>query len=60
MKELFDLSELKYKEIDELVEIFYSWSSKTSFNIEKYRDDRLRYHYKTRYDYRLNLIDWDY
>lgn len=26
----------------------------------KIRDQRLRYHYKERYDFRTNLIDWDY
>lgn len=57
---MVDLSLLKFKERDELEDVFKSWSSKVPFDIEKYRDQRLRYHYKERYDYRLNMIDWDY
>ena len=43
-----------------MVEIFESWKKKYPYDIEKCRDDRLRYHYKTRYDFRSNLVDWDY
>jgi hypothetical protein len=57
---MFDLSEIKFKEIDELVEIFKSWNSKVKFDIELHRDQRLRYLFGKRYDYRTNLIDWDY
>lgn len=28
--------------------------------MEKHRDQRLRYLFKTRYDFKKNLIDWDY
>jgi len=28
--------------------------------MECLRDSRLRGHYKTRYDFRTNLVDWDY
>lgn len=28
--------------------------------MEKLRDQKLRYLFKERYDYRANLIDWDY
>ncbi len=28
--------------------------------METHRDQKLRYLYKERYDYRSNLIDWDY
>ena len=28
--------------------------------MEKLRDQKLRYLFKERYDYRSNLIDWDY
>jgi dynein assembly factor 3 len=57
---IIDLSLLKFKERDELEEVLKSWNSQVPFDIEKYRDQRLRYHYKERYDYRLNLVDWDY
>jgi len=60
VKELFDLSGLKFKERDQLEEIFKSWDSKVPFDLEGLRDQRLRYHYKERYDYRVNLADWDY
>jgi dynein assembly factor 3 len=30
------------------------------FDIEKMRDDRLRHFFKERYDWRRNLVDWDY
>lgn len=28
--------------------------------VDKLRDHRLRHYYDVRYDYRNNLIDWDY
>ena len=57
---IISLKELKFKEKDELVDIFKSWSSKIPFKMQELRDQRLRYHYKDRYDFRTNLIDWDY
>lgn len=60
LKKMIDLSLLTYKEKDDLVEIFKSYDSKFEYEIEKYRDDRLRFMYKERYDVRENLIDWDY
>lgn len=57
---MISLKELKFKEKDELVEIFKSWTSKIPFKMQELRDQRLRYHYKDRYDFRTNLIDWDY
>jgi dynein assembly factor 3, axonemal len=60
LRNLIDLSQLTYKERDELVEIFSSYDLKIKYDIEKYRDDRLRYMYKERYDNRDNVADWDY
>ena len=60
MTNLIDVNEISYKEIDELVDIFKSWSSKVKFDMELHRDTRCRYLYGKRYDYRANLIDWDY
>lgn len=60
IKNIIDISLLKFKERDEMEEILKSWGSKIPYDIEKYRDQRLRYHYKERYDFRLNIIDWDY
>ena len=59
-KDLIDLSCLTHKEIDEMVEIISSYDSKVPYDIEKYRNDRVRYSLKDRYDYRNNLFDWDY
>lgn len=33
---------------------------KLEFDIVKLRDQRLRFMFKERYDYRANLVDWDY
>lgn len=48
-------------------EIMQAWSSNHSFildkieyDIVKLRDQRLRFMFKERYDYRANLVDWDY
>lgn len=41
-------------------EIVQGWKMSVPFEMENYRDQRLRYHYKERYDFRTNLIDWDY
>ncbi len=60
LSHLIDISLLTYKEKDEIAEIFSNYSSKIPFDVEKYRDDRLRFHYKDRYDVRDNLADWDY
>ena len=59
-KDLIDLSCLTHKQIDSMQEIFSSYDSKYPYDIEKYRNDRVRYCMKDRYDYRKNLYDWDY
>lgn len=60
LKGLIDLSLLSYKDKDDLAEIFATYDLKVDFDVEKYRDDRLRFMYKDRYDVRENLIDWDH
>jgi dynein assembly factor 3 len=60
LSSLIDMSEIKFKEIDEMVEILQSWHSRVEFKMEQHRDQRLRYHFGKRYDYRANMIDWDY
>lgn len=60
LKQIVDLKYIKFEERDEMSEIISAWKINVSFEIEKYRDQRLRYHYKERYDFRTNLIDWDY
>ena len=59
-KNIIDLSCLTHKQIDSMQEIFSSYDSKYPYDIEKYRNDRVRYCLKDRYDYRKNLFDWDY
>jgi len=51
---------LKYKERDEIEDIFSSFLQAHQFDIEKLRDQRLRGLFKERYDHRRNLVDWDY
>ena len=60
LTKVFSFNEIKFKDRDEIMDAIKSWSSKIPFTMEKHRDQRLRYHYKERYDYRRNLIDWDY
>lgn len=60
LNNLIDFSLLNYKDKDDLIDILTSYDLKNSYDIEKYRNDRLRYMYKERYDYRENLADWDY
>lgn len=57
---LIDFGTLKYKERDELSDVIVGWAKKHPFDIETLRDQRLRGYYRTRYDYRINLMDWDY
>jgi hypothetical protein len=57
---LIDFSTLKFKMRDEMEEVFSSWLSVHEFNIGKNWDQRLRAHYKERYDTRLNMADWDF
>lgn len=38
LSSLIDMSEVKFKEIDELTDIISSWSSKIKFEMEKHRD----------------------
>eukprot|EP00959_Pyramimonas_sp_CCMP1952_P088427 1849806-Pyramimonas_sp.AAC.1 len=57
---LFDFSQLKYKEKDELVEVLRSYSRKQDFNMDAAWDWRCRKFYGERYDHLKNLVDWDY
>ena len=56
----FDFSLLKFRERDELESIFKSWYEKVPFAAKELHDRRLRLLYKDRYDFRKNVIDWDY
>lgn len=60
IRKICDFSTLKFKDRDDIEEIFKSWSSKVPYDIEKQRDKRLRHYYKENYDYRGNFVDWDF
>ena len=60
LKDLVNLDQLKFKERDELESVISSYYSAHEYDIEKYRDTRMRAHYKERYDLRKNMVDWDY
>ena len=57
---IIDLSNLKYRDKDELENIFCSYSRSTVFDTEGLRNQRMRGYYAERYDSRRALYDWDY
>ncbi|KAF1791149.1 Dynein assembly factor 3, C-terminal domain [Phytophthora cactorum] len=57
---LVDLSQLKMRTHDDLIDLFRSWFQNVKLDVDILRDHRLRHYYEVRYDYRDNLIDWDY
>lgn len=60
IKELVNFETLKFKERDDIEDIFSSYYKAHKFDIEALRDQRLRGHLKDRYDFRKNIVDWDY
>ena len=60
LKDLVNFDELKFKDRDSIEEVISSYYSSHDYDIERYRDTRMRAHYKDRYDVRRNMIDWDY
>ena len=57
---LIDVSALKMKDRDRLEEVFRSWGEDVEFEIVRLRDERLRTFYKTRYEHRASVLDWDF
>mmetsp|Transcript_910 Transcript_910/g.1613 ORF Transcript_910/g.1613 Transcript_910/m.1613 type:complete len:524 (-) Transcript_910:325-1896(-) len=57
---LFDFSQLKFKEKDEMVDILRSYTRKQDYNMDAAWDWRCRKFYGERYDHLKNLVDWDY
>ncbi|GIL63277.1 hypothetical protein Vafri_17380, partial [Volvox africanus] len=57
---MLDLSLLKFQEKDQLVEALQKWRSTVSYDMVKAWDARARKWYGDRYDFRRNLVDWDY
>nr|CCA14087.1 conserved hypothetical protein [Albugo laibachii Nc14] len=60
LDEYIDLNHLKSRSRDDLDETIQSWKQSVTFDVATLRDHRLRHFYQLRYDYRDNLIDWDY
>ena len=60
LKDILNFETIKFKDRDEIEEIVSSWLTCHPFDIEQLRDTRLRAHFGNRYDFRRNLVDWDY
>lgn len=58
--DLFDTSMLKFKEIDDLEVALRQWRLDVEYNMASYFEHRNRGLFKERYDFRQNLIDWDF
>jgi dynein assembly factor 3 len=57
---LIDVTSLKFKERDAIEKVFKSWLEGVECDMPAWREKRLRQYYEDRYDYRKNLVDWDY
>ncbi|KAL9978714.1 hypothetical protein ACROYT_G016264 [Oculina patagonica] len=59
---VFNFSQLKFKERDQLESIFKFWRNTDPklFDICKHWEERLRQYFAVRYDSRQNIFDWDY
>ena len=60
LKDIIHFDALRYKERDMLEDVISSYYSNHVYDIELHRDNRLRAHFKDRYDVRANLCDWDH
>jgi len=60
IQELINFETLKFKDRDQLEDIFSSYLLKHKFDIEQLRDQRVRALLKERYDSKTNMTDWDY
>ncbi|KAF4745061.1 motile cilium assembly, partial [Perkinsus olseni] len=60
LSKLVDFSTLKFRDRDAVHEAIGFWRESVEFDARSLRDQRLRGYYKTRYDHRKNLLDWDY
>ncbi|KAF6252475.1 hypothetical protein COO60DRAFT_1672301 [Scenedesmus sp. NREL 46B-D3] len=56
----FDLSLLRYADRDALLEAFQRYRHKANFDMAKAWDGRCRKWYADRYDFKTNMVDWDY
>uniref|UniRef100_A0A182YML5 Dynein assembly factor 3, axonemal homolog n=1 Tax=Anopheles stephensi TaxID=30069 RepID=A0A182YML5_ANOST len=58
---IFSYEALRYKERDQLADVFRFWTNAPEhvFNIARYWEDRLRVQLGVRYDHRNGAFDWD-
>lgn len=54
------LGHMKFRDRDVLQDVFKGWKADVPFDIEALREQRARGYYRDRYDYRKNMMDWDY
>ncbi|PFH37294.1 hypothetical protein BESB_037520 [Besnoitia besnoiti] len=57
---LVDLTHLKHRQRDDIQEAMEAWHPAVKFDLEGLRDQRLRHFYGQRFDYKVNLMDWNY
>ncbi|KAG1656426.1 hypothetical protein FOA52_009641 [Chlamydomonas sp. UWO 241] len=55
-----DLSLLKFAERDAITDVFHGWRKSEAYDMVQAWDARGRKWYGDRYDFRRNMIDWDY
>ncbi|KAA0155403.1 hypothetical protein FNF29_01778 [Cafeteria roenbergensis] len=55
-----DPSQLSYRDVDGVAEAARMLSYRVPFDMETCWDHRLRHHYGERFDFRVNVIDWDF
>ena len=60
LRGVVNFGNLRFKDRDEMEEIFSSYLKRHPFDMEKLRDQRMRHHFADRYDFRRNVVDWDY
>ncbi|OEH75658.1 hypothetical protein cyc_04158 [Cyclospora cayetanensis] len=60
LSRLVNLSLTKHRNRDQLLVVLRGWRRAVPFDTEGLRDQRLRYYYGDRFDYRANLMDWNY
>jgi len=60
LSELIDFSTMKYRDSDEVQDVIHNWVKNRKFDAEAMRDHRCRGFWRSRFDYRKNLMDWDY
>ena len=60
LADIVDFSLLKYRERDELEAVLKAWGYAVPYDMAGLRDRRMRSLYSDRYDFRVNVMDWDY